>query len=585
MALVEPALLGSCFASSNQYQYFPNVDIAAFDLQVLSGVNSICDCATQCANYQGCRSASPISGNVNVAAMQLPNQPTTASTADLCLDRCSKTSGCLYINYDLSNSNCFLNQGYPKSNNIRNLGFGVNYRTCGTQIVVPGQDIPGYDLGRVGFTTSCDCAARRNLLPEIIPNKGTANSVDELLQGPISLDSPKSCINLCKQTTNCLFVNFQITNAQTAAVSCTLKKGFAARGFQASLGFSVFGSGSIPLPVGVTTVVPEQVPPNTAVPGGSGGNGGNGGGVANTESTFSLGGVVGATSNLPTPTLVSGGSGGNTNGGQGSGGNGSNGGQGNGGSSGSGNSGNGGTNASSSSSSFPVIAVAGGVGGVVLVAGIIAGILVYRRRSARNGKDGNAGGLNEFGGESGGVSSKVITSAPLQGPVALRQQQLNEDFKSNAQDNNEHLPVWSQQQQQQVNNTNQQQSHTPLQPPQQQPHQYTPYNPLGSTTQHLTPPSRGSSSTRVMYPSTDSTTMDKLPPKSDGNLFTVSSAVHVMNGDYIGYGNEKGSYPVDSKSGFMNLSAPTHALSNHAVGDNNDLDADALPPSYPGTGV
>ncbi|KAJ3317061.1 hypothetical protein HDU76_001370 [Blyttiomyces sp. JEL0837] len=681
MSLAEPALLPSCNVGSNlHYQYYLNEDIDAYNLQVISNIGSSCDCANLCANAgSSCGyyvfgtdvntcwlkqvtretpsmltwflgSASPISGNIPGFDLDA-NQPSQQQTADLCLDLCSKSPNCYFVNFDTSNGKCWMKQGRVNAAN-RVLGFNVNYRVCGNQVVVPGQDIPGYDLGQVGFTTSCDCAAVcqntqgcdfynyndhicylkstiksnpnaytwfLNAVSPIrgdLPNLGAPNTVDELLQGPISMDSPQSCINLCKQTQNCLFVNFQITNTQTAAVSCTLKKGFTGRGFQSSFGFNIAGSGSIPQPVGVTTVVPEVVPSNTAVivPGGPGsGNGGSG--ATGTDATFSLGGVVGATSNLPTPTLVGGGSGGNTNGGQGSGGNGSNGGTGNGGT-GSGNSGNGGTNASSSSSSFPVVAVAGGVGGIVLIGAIIAGILVYRRRSSRNGKkSGNAGGmaLNEFGGENGGVSSKVITSTP-KGPVALRQQQLNEDFKPTVQSDSDHLPVWSPQQQQvpsqntniqqhvpgqnNFNNIQQQQSHI-----QQQPHQYSPTQQLQQ--QPLTPPSRGSSSRN--YPPANIINMDSKQSSmfnnasgssgngaEDNNAFTVSNAVSVLSYDggneKIGYGG--GSYPVDTKQGFDVNNLPpsvpvsstysTHVPQQH-VADNNVYNE--APPQYPGNGI
>ncbi|KAJ3329904.1 hypothetical protein HDU76_006901 [Blyttiomyces sp. JEL0837] len=239
-----------------------------------------------------------------------------------------------------------------------------------------------------------------------LSNQQDAVTRDELIKGPIPLDSPQSCINLCQQTQNCLFVNFQITNPTTATVDCYLKKGYGARGFQSSLGFSMVGSGGILQPAGVTTVVPSPVPSNTASFSTSSISG-SGGTVVNTDST---------TGGSATPT--NGGSG--NNGGNG---NGNNGGIGSGNPGIGGGSNSNGTSSSSNNNSFPVVAVAGGagVGGIILGAGIVAGGLLYRRRRYRNGNGGN-----EFGGESGVGSSKVIVDARSQGSVAFGEGQLSD---------------------------------------------------------------------------------------------------------------------------------------------------------------
>ncbi|KAJ3327028.1 hypothetical protein HDU76_012422 [Blyttiomyces sp. JEL0837] len=658
MSLAEPALWPTCLGSS--YQIIPNTDLPQFDIQVINNIGSSCDCAGLCANSASGRcdpqytvltwflgSASPLPGNL--PGLDMPNQPSTQSTADICLDICAATQGCLYVNYILDTRQCWLKGGSPQSSNRRNIGFGVNYRVCANQVVVPGQDVPGYDLGQIGFTTSCDCAAVCqntqgcdfynygsgtcwlkttdksdpnyytwfiNAVSPIqgnLPNLGAPNTVDQLIQGSIQLDSPQSCLNLCLQTKSCLFVNFKITNTQTASVSCDLKRGFVNTGFQRATGFNIAGSGRIPQPVGVTTVVPSAIPSNTAVvvPGGP---------VDSGSSSTSA--VVG------TPTLVGGGSGGNTNGGQGSGGNGSNGnGNGNG---TSGNVGNGPNGSSSTSSSFPLIPVAGGVGGVVLIAALVVVVLVYRRKSRGGGGSGGAG----VGGKDG-VDNSVKVAAFVQGPVALRQG-LNSDFKSSPTENdNRSLPVWSpEQQNHQIpgNLTKLQQEqqsshmHHPIPAPlERQFNQYTPPPPgvitMGST--QLVPPARGESS--YVYrprnitgdPDIINTVSNTSYNNGNGNGVGLQTQMGQQEGlkggfgasagerDYVRYAYSSSgfiekvvspspalngsAYPVDSKSMYNdNVKLPprgTLASGESGVIDDTEDNGDFVPPpSYPGTG-
>ncbi|KAJ3277952.1 hypothetical protein HDU76_010101, partial [Blyttiomyces sp. JEL0837] len=323
------------------------------------------------------------------------------------------------------------------------------------------------------------------------------------------------------------------------------------------------------------------------------------------------GGPVGATSNLPTPTLVGGGTGGNGNGGQGSGtGNGST----------SGGSGNvNGNGSSPTSSSFPLVPVLGGVGGVVLIAGLVVGILVYRRRVSKNDRDGHEYNRN---------SAKVITY--VQGPIALRQQTLNQDFKSHDDENeSSRSPAWNQQTDRDTNTIARQQRHQQrqhianVQPPPRQPHQYTPVIPgvitMGST--QMVPPSRGASSYVPNNSDTNNTAVrrdiDKIGSISSAssggssgngrlfpqnirpdNTFTVSNAVENMNGNggsnssrYAystnGYIEKVNSYPVDSKFTYNpnTSSTRTPLLSPNSLAIDDSVDDDGAnvpPPSYPG---
>ncbi|KAJ3302788.1 hypothetical protein HDU76_005468, partial [Blyttiomyces sp. JEL0837] len=161
-----------------------------------------------------------------------------------CYNRCRATQGCQFINYqDLGYGqgvHCWL----KKANGVAGATTGVASSAAtvqtactgeGDYVSVPGFDIgaPAFDLQRIDNVISpCECAqyCEANdafytwFLHATGPIAGDIPNFDLPNTTPTSQSSAIACYNLCANTANCNWVNFQLNNDGSVA-QCWLKQG------------------------------------------------------------------------------------------------------------------------------------------------------------------------------------------------------------------------------------------------------------------------------------------------------------------------------------------------------------------------
>ncbi|KAJ3304007.1 hypothetical protein HDU76_005273, partial [Blyttiomyces sp. JEL0837] len=200
----------------------------------------------------------------------------------------------------------------------------------------------------------------------------------------------------------------------------------------------------------------------------------------NTDSTSNTGIQTSTSSNVnASPTLVGGGTGSNTNNGQGSGGSGTLN------SPPSSESSAAAATTASSSSSIPIVSIAAGIGGVVLIAILVIGFFVYRKRQKDNVKKQNQAykaGINAIngnavevkgiaGGANGGMPVVVSANVAGSGASVHSWEQKTSPVVGNqsfGMQNQQYQPYGMQQGQQQMCNNTAPQSQQYHQPQQQQ---------------------------------------------------------------------------------------------------------------------